>query len=146
MILPDVNPLVYAARREFEEHDAYADWLEGIGNGPEPFGLSETVLAGFLRVVTRRGPWGDATPLDEALAFVGALAERQNARLIRPGARHFAIFVGLVRQTRSTGKLVADAFHAALAIEHGCEWVTADGDFARFPGLRWSHPLGARPG
>ncbi|MCC6620365.1 MAG: hypothetical protein IT385_03875 [Deltaproteobacteria bacterium] len=26
------------------------------------------------------------------------------------------------------------------ALEHGCEWVTADADFARFAGLRWSHP------
>ena len=32
---------------------------------------------------------------------------------------------------------------AALAIEHGCELVTTDSDFARFKGLRWRHPLGA---
>jgi len=24
-----------------------------------------------------------------------------------------------------------------MAIETGSEWVTTDGDFARFPGLRW---------
>jgi predicted nucleic acid-binding protein len=36
---------------------------------------------------------------------------------------------------------VADAYLAALAIESGSEWVTTDGDFARFPGLRWTHPL-----
>jgi hypothetical protein len=29
--------------------------------------------------------------------------------------------------------LVADAWHAALAIEHGCEWISDDADFARFP-------------
>ena len=29
------------------------------------------------------------------------------------------------------------AWFAALAIEHGCEWVTLDRDFERFPGLRW---------
>ena len=29
---------------------------------------------------------------------------------------------------------------AALAIEWGCEWVTMDRDFARFPGLKWSVP------
>jgi len=34
-----------------------------------------------------------------------------------------------------------DAYHAALAIEHGCEFITADADFARFPGLRQRHPL-----
>jgi len=35
----------------------------------------------------------------------------------------------------------ADAHHAALVLEHGCELVTADGDFARFVGLRHRHPL-----
>jgi predicted nucleic acid-binding protein len=34
----------------------------------------------------------------------------------------------------------ADAAHAALAIETGCEWISADTDFARFsPLLRWQH-------
>jgi predicted nucleic acid-binding protein len=37
---------------------------------------------------------------------------------------------------------VADAYHAALAIESGAEWVTTNRDFARFPGLHWRHPLG----
>jgi hypothetical protein len=32
--------------------------------------------------------------------------------------------------------LVADAYHAALAIERGCELVTVDGDFARFLGAQ----------
>ncbi|MGI8538090.1 MAG: PIN domain-containing protein [Mycobacteriales bacterium] len=36
---------------------------------------------------------------------------------------------------------VADAYHAALAIEYGCQWVTTDRDSSRFTGLRWSHPL-----
>ena len=36
---------------------------------------------------------------------------------------------------------MSDAYHAALALEHGAELLTADRDFARFPGLRWRHPL-----
>jgi predicted nucleic acid-binding protein len=36
---------------------------------------------------------------------------------------------------------VSDAYLAALAIEHGCEWITTDRDFSRFPGLKWRHPL-----
>ena len=38
---------------------------------------------------------------------------------------------------------MSDAYLAALSIEHGCELVTTDSDFARFPGLRWRPPLGA---
>jgi predicted nucleic acid-binding protein len=36
---------------------------------------------------------------------------------------------------------VPDAFHAALAIELGCERLTLDRGFARFAGLKWRHPL-----
>jgi len=38
------------------------------------------------------------------------------------------------------GNLVCGAWYAALAIEHGCEWVTDDADFARFADLRWRRP------
>lgn len=40
--------------------------------------------------------------------------------------------------------LVPDAYLAALAIESGSEWITTDGDYARFPGLRWRRPLAER--
>jgi hypothetical protein len=49
------------------------------------------------------------------------------------------LFVNLCRDIK--GPLVAEAYIAALAIEHGCELVTTDDDFARFPGRRWRHPL-----
>ena len=54
------------------------------------------------------------------------------------------LFERLCRESRATGKLVADAQHAAVAVEHGCTLVSTDADFSRFPGLRWQHPL--RPG
>jgi uncharacterized protein len=59
-------------------------------------------------------------------------------------ARHWGIFSALCRVTGSVGNAVADAYLAALAIEHGCEFVTTDTGFGRFPGLRWRHPLDRR--
>jgi uncharacterized protein len=41
-------------------------------------------------------------------------------------------------------RLVPDAHLAALAIEHGLTLCSNDGDFARFPGLRWDNPLAPR--
>jgi len=38
------------------------------------------------------------------------------------------------------GNLVTDAYLAALAIESGCEWISTDGDYARFKGLTWRRP------
>jgi predicted nucleic acid-binding protein len=42
-----------------------------------------------------------------------------------------------------TSRLVPDAHLAALAIEHGLTLQSPDGDFARFPGLKWENPLAA---
>lgn len=139
--MPDVNVLVLAHRRDAPDHPAYADALVRLCESPEPFGVSELVLSGFLRVVTHRGAFKTPTPLATAMEFVDELVGHPNARLLRPGLEHFTLFEQLLRASGATGKLVADAYHAALALEHGCEWVTADGDFQRFPGLRVRHPL-----
>ncbi|MCQ3808836.1 MAG: PIN domain-containing protein [Acidimicrobiia bacterium] len=45
-------------------------------------------------------------------------------------------FGRICRQSGTTGKLVADAQHAAVAVEHGCTLVTTDSDFSRFPDHR----------
>ena len=58
-------------------------------------------------------------------------------RRIEPGPRHWTIFRDLVLATGIRGSDTTDAYLAALAMEHGCEWWTKDGGFSRFPGLRW---------
>jgi predicted nucleic acid-binding protein len=35
-----------------------------------------------------------------------------------------------------TRSIIPDAYFAALAIEHDCEWATTDRDYARFPDLK----------
>jgi uncharacterized protein len=140
MLMPDVNVLVYAHRADTGEHVEYAEWLSRLAGSDEPFALSELVLQGFVRVVTNAKIFVRPSTLDEALAFVDELRRRPTCHLFRPGARHWDIFVNLCRRARASAGLVSDAYHAAVAIEHGCEWVTNDTDFARFPGLRWRPP------
>jgi uncharacterized protein len=139
--LPDVNVLIYAHRGDAPEHERYAGWLQALTTSDEPFALSDVVLSGFLRIVTNPRIFDPATPMDTALAFCQRLVDWPRASLITPGRRHWELFAGLCRDIK--GPRVADAHLAALAIEHGCEFVTTDGDFARFPGLRWRHPLAA---
>ncbi|MEO8055488.1 MAG: type II toxin-antitoxin system VapC family toxin [Acidobacteriota bacterium] len=145
MILPDVNVLVYAFRTDSDSHAAMKRWLEGAISAEEPYGLSDLVLSGFLRVVTHPKVFFEPSPLAGALAFTLALRGRPNAVTVAPGPRHWEIFEGLCRSTRVRGNLVPDAYLAALAIESGCEWVTTDRDYARFPNLRWRHPLESPP-
>lgn len=141
MLLPDVNVLVYAHRRDVSDHDRFHAWLEQVVNGPEAFGLSDQVLGGVVRVVTHPRVFADPTPLPAALEFVQALRSAPNRVPISPGERHWSIFQRLCREAGVRGNLVPDAWLAALAIESGSEWITTDRDFARFPGLRWRHPL-----
>lgn len=141
MLLADVNPFVYAHRPESAGHEEYREWLEGALRGPEPFGVSEAVLAGFLRIVTNHRVYMEPTPPDVALRFCSAVVEAPAALRVRPGVDHWPIFVDLCQQAGARANTIPDAFHAALAIEHGATWLTTDRGFARFPGLRWRLPL-----
>lgn len=142
MILPDVNVLVYAFRSDAANHSQYRRWLEEIVNGPSVYGMSPQVLASVVRVTTHPRIFPKPDRVHDALAFVNTVQSQPHCQLIEPGPRHWAIFRGLCTQTASAGNLVQDAWYAALAIESGCEWITEDRDFARFPGLRWRPPLG----
>jgi hypothetical protein len=138
--MPDVNVLVYAHRAETPQHRQYAAWLVGLAAGPQPFALSELVLHGFIRVVTNPKIFDPPSTMQQALRFLDALIAVPACSLIRPGPGHWDIFRRLCEGAAVQGKTVADAVHAAVAIESGCEWVTADTDFARFaPALRWRH-------
>lgn len=142
VLLPDVNVLIYAHRAEAPEHERYAEWLRELARGPEPFALSDLGASAFVRIVTHTRIWEEPTTVEDAFEFLARLRRRSNARLLTHGPASWDIFEQLCLAARARGKLVADAYHAALAIEHGCDFVTADGDFARFAGLRHRHPLG----
>jgi toxin-antitoxin system PIN domain toxin len=142
VLLPDVNVLIYAHREDSHpEHARFAEWVTGLANGKEPFALSVLVLTAVVRIVTNPRIFRPASTLDQALSFADQLLRRPTARLIGPGPRHWILLTELCRQAGATSKLVADAAHAAVALEHGCTFVTTDADFGRFPGLRWQHPL-----
>ena len=143
MILLDVNVLVYAFHEGTPDHKRYREWLEAAVISDEPLGLSELVLSGFVRVATHPRIFSPPAPVVDALAFVAALRAQPNAVIVMPGERHWKIFDRLCRDAGARGNLVADAYLAALAIESGCEWITTDRDFSRFPRLRWRHPLTA---
>jgi uncharacterized protein len=141
MILPDVNILVYAFREDAENHATFRSWLEGLVNSNDAYGITDLVLSGFLRIVTNPRAFNLPTPMAEALTFVERLRNAPNCVLVAPGSRHWEIFRALCESGGIRGNLVPDAYFAALAIESGSEWITTDGDYARFRGLRWRRPF-----
>jgi uncharacterized protein len=141
MRLPDVNVLVYAFREDAPGHRDWRRWLENLVDAPEPYAVSDQILAGFLRVVTHPRVFDPPTPLETALAFAEALRGRPNAVVLSPGPRHWEILSRISRETDARGNLLPDTWLAALAIEQGCEFISADRGFARFASLRWSRPV-----
>jgi toxin-antitoxin system PIN domain toxin len=141
LFLPDVNVLVYAHRKDSAHHAACRRWLEATLGGEARYAVSELVLSGFIRVVTHRKIFNEPSTLQDALTLAEQIRDQPNASLIEPGERHWTIFRRLCREAKAKGNLVPDAYLAALAIESGCEWITTDRDFSRFPGLKWSSPV-----
>jgi toxin-antitoxin system PIN domain toxin len=137
VILPDVNVLIYAARQEMPEHAQHAEWLAALVEGDQAYAVSDLVLSGFIRVTTNGRIFKDPLAVEDAVAFCEAVRGGASAVMVQPGERHWSIFRDFCRQVGVRGPLIPDAYFAALAIEHDCTWITADLDFARFPGLRW---------
>ncbi len=140
MLLVDVNVLVYAHREDAPNHAAFRRWLEDLMRSDQAYAVSDLVLSGFLRVVTHPRVFKTPTPINQALAFVHDVRDQPNCLVVEPGPRHWDIFTRLCRAAGVRGNLVPDAYLAALSIESGCQWITTDRDYARFPGLRWHVP------
>lgn len=140
MILPDVNILIYAFRADMIQHPRIRPWLTSVIESDAAFGISPLTLSALVRITTNVKAFRVPSVLKECFEFCEALTSQPNCRIVEPGERHWTIFKRLCLETETTGPRVTDAWFAALAIEHGCEWVTLDRDYARFPGLDWRTP------
>ena len=144
MILPDVNVLVYAFRGDMPQHRICRPWLAEIVSGDARFGMSLMVLSAVIRVTTDTRIYRMPSETDEVFRFCDNLLAQPHCQVVEPGERHWDIFKRLCITTDTRGRRVADAWFAALAIESGCEWITFDRDYARFPGLNWQVPVTSR--
>lgn len=140
MILADVNVLVNAFRSDAGDHVLCHAWLSGILNGNSRYGMSLQVLSGVVRIVTHARIFARPSTCAEALDFCELLVSQPHCVVIQPGPEHWRIFADVCRTSGVRGSLVSDAWYAALAIESGCEWITLDRDYARFPSLKWRVP------
>lgn len=141
MILLDVNVLVAGHRPADPRHEKTRRFLDDLFSAPTAFTVPDVVLTAFVRITTDARILSPPTPLGEALDLAAAISALPNHRRVTPGARHWDLFAEACRGGDARGPLVSDAWLAALAIEHGCELLSFDRDFARFPGLRWRPPV-----
>jgi toxin-antitoxin system PIN domain toxin len=141
VIVPDLNLLIYASDGRAQHHAAAHAWWSECLNGRERIGLAWSVALGYLRIVTSPRVMERPLPIGEAQADVTFWLSRRNVVMIEPTSRHLEILTGLLEPIGVGGNLVQDAHLAALAVEHGGDVHSADGDFARFSGVRYRNPL-----
>lgn len=141
MILVDANLLVYAATRSMPQHEPAKTWLDDRLSATARVGLPWPSLLAFVRIVSNPRLFERARPVADAWTQVRAWLDADCVWIPLPTGEHPRVFEGLLPAV-STAELVSDAHLAALAIEHGLTLCSSDGDFARFPGLRWENPLG----
>ena len=143
MRLSDVNLLLYAYDSSSSQHERAKPWLEARLSGVEAFGFAWATMLAFLRLVTNPRVFDSPLRVGEALDVVDSWLAAPCATVLHPGPRHAVLLRQLLDPLGTAGNLTTDAHLAALALEHDAELCSADADFSRFPGLRWSNPLAA---
>lgn len=140
MILPDVNVLIYAFRSDSPRHGVSRSWLERTVKAEARFGISPLALSAVVRIVTNPRVFVQPSSVAESFAYCDNLLGQPHCEIVNPGERHWAIFRDLCARSGTRGPRISDAWFAAVAIEHGCTWITFDRDYARFDGLDWRQP------
>jgi len=147
MIIPDINLLLYAYDADSPSHARASAWWQQCLSGEEPIGFAPVVVFGFVRIATNARVFEHPMTAAEAAKHVRSWLEQPVAQILEPRRDHVEQALSLIETLGTVGNLVTDAQIAALAIEHDAILHTADSDFLRFSGLRWSNPLtGARSG
>jgi uncharacterized protein len=141
VILLDANVLVYAHVVSAPQHAAARRWLERQLNDQPRVGLPWPSLLAFVRIVSNPRIFPGAESLRALWNRVEEWLDLENVWTPMPTDRHREVLGNLLHTISGGSKLVPDAHLAAIAIEHGLTLYSTDGDFARFPDLRWKNPL-----
>lgn len=140
MMLADVNVLICAFRSDATHHHICRTWLQRLVESGTRFAVSPLVLGAVVRITTQNRVFAVPSSLEEAFGYCDDILGQPGCHIVEPSERHWHIFRRLALDTDTRGSRITDVWFAALALEWGCEWVTLDRDFARFPELKWSVP------
>lgn len=146
MIVPDVNLLIYAYDAESPWQTSAASWLEASLSGNEPFGMPWLVALAFIRISTHSRIMQQPMSVDEAMEIVASWERRPCFLYLTPSPDHRRNLQELLTRSHVSGNRINDGHIAALALEQGGVVHTTDGDFERFPGVKWKNPLKPKNG
>jgi toxin-antitoxin system PIN domain toxin len=132
VIAVDTNVLVYAHREEFPLHERAMHRLVALADSAAPWGVPVFCIGEFVRVVTHRRVLTPPSSLEQAIAFIDALATSDSFRLLLPDDAYWMELRALLETAGASGNLAFDAQIAAICVRQGAVLLTHDHDFARF--------------
>jgi len=141
MIIPDTNLLLYAYDLDCAQHRKAKGWWEDCLSGSESLGIPPVVIFGFARVATHGRVLRNPMTVSEASVHIRSWLEQPCVSVLNTSPGHMHAVLTLLETVGTGGNLLTDAQIAAMALDHGATVHTNDGDFMRFPGLRWFNPL-----
>ena len=139
MVIPDVNVLIYAFRKDMPSHGDAHSWLTTcLGDPAEEVLVPDLVWVGFLRICTNPRIFNEPSSTEEATDFVKSV-------LAQPSYRTMPVLgieplMNLLNESQSRGDLVTDAYIACVARQLGATVATYDRDFRRFDDVRLITP------
>ena|SRR5437868_4335789 len=141
MILVDANLLVYARVASLPQHSQAKRWLDERLNSAVSVALPWSSLLSFVRLVSNPRIFSKPEAIISAWQQVESWLDCPCVWIPSPTERHREVLGPLLSAASIRANLIPDAHLAALAIEHGLTLYSTDGDFARFPNLKWENPL-----
>jgi len=141
VILVDANLLVYAHVGSTLANPKARAWLNRRLNETSQVAMPWPSLLAFVRLVSNPRVFARPLTVPQAWAQVESWLAVPTVWIPEPTERHKETLASLLGKEAFRSNLVPDAHLAAIAIEHGLTLCSADGDFARFAGLRWENPL-----
>lgn len=141
MIVPDANLLLYAYDESSPFHAKAAAWCGNIMSGRSPVILLPLVAFGFVRIATHPRVFINPLSVAEASAHVRSWLARKQVRLHEMLQEDVESALHLLESAGTAGNLTTDAQIAAVALRLDAEVHTADLDFGRFAGVRFTNPL-----
>jgi uncharacterized protein len=143
MVAVDTNVLVYAHRRETEEHDTAQRILRDLAGSARPWAIPWPCAYEFFSVVTNPRIWKEtaSTPV-EGWHQLDAWFSAPTLRMLAEPEGFTSVLESFLRRSRVRGPAVHDARIAALCVAHGVEkLLTRDRDFSLFPELPIQNPF-----
>ena len=139
--LVDANLILWAHHRQFPRHDEAREWWAATLSSAPQVGIPWPTTLAFIRVSTHPRALERPITIQDACDVARSWLDRPNTWVPGPTDRHAEVLLDLLVRADAGANHTPDAHLAALAIEWGLELLSADRDFARYPGLRWRHPL-----